>query len=79
MHFIQYNYRNFVFIQNIQAVFNLQAFFKETITSILKTTSKLCLINAKRKNMCVSCYISKNIKVGRLLLIFFFIFPDFIV
>ena len=38
---------------------------------------------AKRKNMCVSCYISKKIRVGRSLLIFFyfkflfFIFPNF--
>ena len=27
---------------------------------------------AKRKDMCVSCYISKKIRVGRSLLIFFF-------
>ena len=38
---------------------------------------------AKRKNMCVSCYIAKKIRVGRSLLIFFyfkflfFIFPNF--
>ena len=40
------------------------------------------IIRPKRKNMCVSCYISKQIRVGRSLLIifffiFFFIFPDF--
>ena len=35
-------------------------------SKILKKGNK-----AKRKNMCVSCYISKKIRVGRSLLIFF--------
>ena len=40
------------------------------------STRVLCMGKAKRKNMCVSCYISKKIRVGRSLLIFFF-FPNF--
>ena len=40
--------------------------------SIMKLA--VSLYEAKKKNMCVSCYISKKIRVGRSLLIFFFFF-----
>ena len=51
--------------------------FLETMQIILGQVGNNANIGrlGKKKNMCVSCYISKQIRVGRSLLIFFF--PDF--
>ena len=56
----------------------------QQLSVLLSFSNKQPLVNrAKRKNMCVSCYISKKNRVGRSLLIFFyfkflfFIFPNF--